>query len=437
MITKSEFRKRREDLFAQLAPNSLAVISAGRLVTRSRDTEFPFRQNSDFFYLTGFHEPDALLLLSNSDKFAGNFSILFCLNKDPLAEIWQGRRTGPSKAAKQVNVDIAHPLEELEDLLEDYMDGHQQVYFAQGADTDVDELIFSTIDALRRAPKESKIAPRSINDINPFLHEMRMFKSPAEISVMRQAAKISAQAHCRAMRFCADGRYEYQLAAELHHEFAMHGAHSPAYGTIVGGGDNGCILHYTENNSSLSNGDLVLIDAGAELMGYAADITRTFPVSGKFTPPQAKLYQLVLDAQLAALELLKPGNTLKQATDVSIEVITQGLISLGLLEGDLQTNIKQQSYRAFYMHSLGHWLGLDVHDVGDYKVNGEERILSPGIVMTIEPGIYVAKDADVDPQWQGIGIRIEDNIVITEDGYEMLTDGVPKSIAEIEALMAG
>jgi Xaa-Pro aminopeptidase len=272
--------------------------------------------------------------------------------------------------------------------------------------------------------------------LREILHEMRLFKSANEAEIMRQAGKISSQAHCRAMQFCAPGKYEYQLEAELHHEFAMQGARYPAYGTIVGSGDNGCILHYTENQSQLVDGDLVLIDAGGELHGYAADITRTFPVSGRFSEPQSQLYNLVLAAQLKAFTLLKPGNTLKQATDLAIEVITEGLIELGLLSGSLEANIEALSYREFFMHGLSHWLGLDVHDVGHYKVDGTDRPLKAGMVITVEPGIYVSPTAQVDKKWCGIGIRIEDNLLITEQGHEVLTSAVPKTIADIELLMA-
>ena len=330
---------------------------------------------------------------------------------------------------------MAFALDELEDRLADLINGHQHVYFAQGHNHDADDLVFSTLQALREAPKQSKSAPSSLIDSRIILDEMRLIKSSSEIDMMRQAASISTQAHVRAMQFVEAGKNEYHLEAEIHHEFAMQGAKYPAYGTIVGAGDNACILHYTENNQALKDGDLVLIDAGCEWQGYASDITRTFPVSGKFSVPQKQLYQLVLDAQLAAFDVIKPNNTIKQASDVAIEVITQGLMDLGLLKGQLAENIEQQTYRQFYMHGLSHWLGLDVHDVGNYKIDGQDRPLQPGMVLTVEPGIYVAPDADVEPKWRGIGIRIEDNLLITQTGFENLTLAAPKTISDIEALM--
>jgi Xaa-Pro aminopeptidase len=436
MITAQEFAKRRTAVLSQMRPNSVCIVPAAKLMTRSNDTEYGFRQNSDFHYLCGFPEADAVLVMSNQAHFEGGLSVLFCLAKDPLAEIWHGRRFGPDAAVKQFGLDQAFTLDQTQDALTELMDGHQHVYFLQGQDIEIDELIFACIKTLREAPKQSRIAPLNIADLREILHEMRLFKSANEAEIMRQAGKISSQAHCRAMQFCAPGKYEYQLEAELHHEFAMQGARYPAYGTIVGSGDNGCILHYTENQSQLVDGDLVLIDAGGELHGYAADITRTFPVSGRFSEPQSQLYNLVLAAQLKAFTLLKPGNTLKQATDLAIEVITEGLIELGLLSGSLEANIEALSYREFFMHGLSHWLGLDVHDVGHYKVDGTDRPLKAGMVITVEPGIYVSPTAQVDKKWCGIGIRIEDNLLITEQGHEVLTSAVPKTIADIELLMA-
>ncbi len=428
-------QQRRVALIEAMQPNSVALIPAAQLVTRSNDTEFPFRQDSDFFYLSGFNEPDALLLLSNLNDEP--YSVMFCQPKEPLAEIWHGRRLGVDAAIEVLGVDDSHSIEFLEEHLLDYLDGHDQLYFAQGQHAHVEDSIFSVMQALRNAPKQSKQAPVAIVDVRPILHEMRLFKSAYEIAQMRTAAKISSQAHVCAMKAAKAGRNEYHLEAVLHFEFASHGAKHPAYGTIVGSGENGCILHYTENNCELHDGDLILIDAGAEYQGYAADITRTFPVSGKFTEPQKDLYELVLRSQLASFEYFKPGCTFKQATDCAIEVLTKGLINLGLLSGDLTENIENQSYRRFFMHGLGHWLGLDVHDVGNYKVEGQDRPFEPGMVLTVEPGLYIAPDADVASQWRGIGIRIEDNLLITEQGHEILTGDVPKDIEQIEALMAG
>lgn len=432
-IHPAEFVRRRQQLLDLMQPDSIALIPSAREVTRSRDTEFVFRQDSDFYYLSGFNEPDSWLLLSNRVEQPG--SILFCRPKDVMAEIWQGRRMGPEMAAEQLQIEQAISIDKMEGHWLQMANGASHLYFAQGHYDFADTRVFALLDALRSAPKQGLKAPVAQIDIRGFIHEMRLFKSEVEIDLMSQACEISARAHKRAMGFVQHGCYEYQLEAELHHEFAMAGARQPAYGTIVGGGDNGCILHYTENASELKDGDLVLIDAGAEYFGYAADITRTFPVSGQFSPEQKMLYQLVLDAQIAAFDLIKPGTTLKQATERASEVITQGLIELGLLEGELEENLQGQTYRQFFMHGLGHWLGLDVHDVGEYKVDGQERPFEAGMVLTVEPGIYVSHDANVEAKWKGIGIRIEDNLLITAEGHKNLTTSVPKEIDEIENWM--
>lgn len=434
-IDNTEFLTRQQHLLQAMQPNSICLVPAANLVTRSRDTEYPFRQDSYFQYLCGFPEPEAWLVLSNHQEYSDGMCILFCLDKDPTMEIWHGRRFGPKQAKQQYAVNMAFSVDELDERLFDLIDGHQHLYFAQGHDPAADELVFSVLQALRDAPKQSKNAPASLIDIRVILDEMRLIKSSAEINMMRQAAAIATQAHIRAMQFVGSRKNEYHLEAEIHHEFAMQGAKYPAYGTIVGGGDNACILHYTENNQELKDGDLVLIDAGCEWQGYASDITRTFPVSGHFSAQQKQLYQLVLDAQLAAFEVIKPNNTIKQASDVAIAVITQGLIDLHILKGELAENIEQQTYREFYMHGLSHWLGLDVHDVGNYKIDDQDRPLIPGMVLTVEPGIYIAPDADVENKWRGIGIRIEDNLLITQSGYENLTLAAPKTISDIEALM--
>jgi Xaa-Pro aminopeptidase len=431
----TEFLTRQKHLLEKMQPNSICLVPASNLVTRSRDTEYPFRQDSYFQYLCAFPEPEAWLVLSNHQEYSNGLCVLFCLDKDPTTEIWHGRRFGPKQAKQQYPVNMAFALDELDEKLLDLIDGHQHLYFSQGHNHDADDLIFTILQALRDAPKQSKQAPSSLIDVRIILDEMRLIKSASEIDMMRQSAAIATQAHIRAMQFVEAGKNEYHLEAEIHHEFAMQGAKYPAYGTIVGSGDNACILHYTENNQGLKAGNLVLIDAGCEWQGYASDITRTFPVSGAFSTEQKQLYQLVLNAQLAAFEVIKPKNTLKQASDVAIAVITQGLIDLGILKGKLTDNIERQTYREFYMHGLGHWLGLDVHDVGNYKIDGQDRPLKPGMVLTVEPGIYIAPDADVDNKWCGIGIRIEDNLLITQSGHEVLTLAAPKTIKDIETLM--
>ncbi|MFQ3192781.1 MAG: Xaa-Pro aminopeptidase [Paraglaciecola sp.] len=431
----TEFLTRQKHLLEKMQPNSICLVPASDLVTRSRDTEYPFRQDSYFQYLCAFPEPEAWLVLSNHQEYSNGLCVLFCLDKDPTMEIWHGRRLGPIQAKQQYPVNMAFALDELDEKLLDLIDGHQHLYFSQGHNHDADDLIFTILQALRDAPKQSKQAPSSLIDVRIILDEMRLIKTPSEIDMMRQSAAIATQAHIRAMQFVEAGKNEYHLEAEIHHEFAMQGAKYPAYGTIVGSGDNACILHYTENNQDLKAGDLVLIDAGCEWQGYASDITRTFPVSGTFSTEQKQLYQLVLNAQFAAFDVIKPNNTIKQASDVAIAVITQGLIDLGILKGNLTDNIKRQTYRTFYMHGLSHWLGLDVHDVGNYKIDGKDRPLISGMVLTVEPGIYIAPDADVDNKWCGIGIRIEDNLLITQSGHEVLTLAAPKTISDIEALM--
>ena len=430
---QKEYQSRCQMLLEQMAPNSAALIPAASLVTRSRDTEYTFRQDSDFHYLCGFPEPNAWLVISNKDGCPN--PMLICQEKDEQAEIWHGRRFGPKKAEESFAVEQAFGLNDIEELLEEVLNGLDNLYFAQGHSEEADGLVFSLLETLRNAPKQKRTAPSSLIDIRPILHEMRLFKTEAEIAAMQKAADISTQAHIRAMQHAAPGVYEYQLEAEILHHFAYNGARSAAYSSIVGAGENACILHYTENDDVLKENDLVLIDAGAEYQGYAADITRTFPASGKFSEPQKALYQLVLNAQLAALDVIKPGVSLKVATDIAIEVITQGLIDLNILEGSLQHNISEQTYRAYFMHGLGHWLGLDVHDVGSYQKDGKERPLMPGMVLTVEPGIYISESADVDQKWKGLGIRIEDNILITESGFLNMTAAAPKTIEEIEQTM--
>ncbi|WP_462158926.1 Xaa-Pro aminopeptidase [Pseudoalteromonas sp. GB56] len=431
-ITKEEYLARQHQLLAQMKHNSVAVIPAAKEITRSRDTEFPFRQDSDFFYLTGFNEPDAMLVLIKGEE---QKSVIYVRAKDKTAEIWHGRRMGAEAAVTQLPVDEAYTLAELDQGLIDAVNQKSTLYFGQGVYKDIDEQIFTLLNTLRGAPKKGYRAPEVIRDVRTLVHEMRLFKSPAEQTIMRRAGEISADAHKRAMRFAKPGATEYQLEAELHHHYAMNGARYPAYGTIVGGGDNATILHYTENESPLKDGDLVLIDSGCELEGYAADITRTFPVNGTFSDAQKAVYNVVLKAQYAALDLVKPGNTLAQAAQVVNRVLTEGLIDLGLLEGNLEELLESQAYRAFYMHGLGHWLGLDVHDVGEYKQDEKDRPFEPGMVLTIEPGLYISEDAPVAEQYRGIGIRIEDDVLVTENGHENLTASVPKEIAEIEALM--
>ncbi len=434
-IAKTEFARRRKALMAQMEPNSIAIVPAAPERIRSRDTDYHYRQDSDFLYLSGFEEPESVLVLIPGREH-GEF-VLFVRERNREREIWDGYRAGPEGACSDFDADDAFPIEDIDDILPGLLEGKQRVYYAMGKDADFDKRVMGWVNSIRAKVRSGATPPGEFLDLSHFLHDMRLFKSPAELRVMKEAAEISARAHVRAMKAAKAGGMEYQLEAEIIHEFHMSGARFPAYNSIVGGGKNGCILHYIENAAALKQGDLVLIDAGCELDYYAADITRTFPVSGKFSPEQKALYEICLNAQLAAIAVAKPGNHWNDPHETTVKVITQGLVDIGLLQGEVAELIEREAYKEFYMHRAGHWLGMDVHDVGDYKVGGEWRVLEPGMVMTVEPGIYVAPDNErVAKKWRGIGIRIEDDVVITKEGNEVLTAGVPKTVAEIEALMA-
>jgi len=435
-IALSEFARRRKALMAQMEPNSIAIVPAAPERPRSRDTEYHYRQDSDFLYLSGFEEPDSVLVLIPGR--AHGAYVLFVRERNREREIWDGYRAGPEGACSDYEADDAFPIDDIDDILPGLLEGKQRVYYAMGKDSEFDQRVMGWVNSIRAKVRSGATPPGEFLDLSHFLNDLRLFKSSAELRVMTEAAEISARAHVRAMKAAGAGVMEYQLEAEILHEFNMSGARFPAYNSIVGGGKNGCILHYIENSAALKNGDLVLIDAGCELDYYAADITRTFPVNGKFSAEQKALYEICLSAQLAAIEVAKPGNHWNDPHETTVRVITQGLIDIGLLEGELAQLIESEAYKEFYMHRAGHWLGMDVHDVGDYKVGGEWRVLEPGMVMTVEPGIYVAPDNErVAKKWRGIGIRIEDDVVITKDGNRVLSAGVPKTVSEIEALMAG
>jgi len=434
-ISKSEYAHRRKRLMAEMAPESVAIIPAAREVTRSRDTEYPFRQNSDFFYLTGFEEPDAVLVLVPGRR-QGQV-IMFCRDRDPELELWNGYRQGPEGVVKNFGMNDAYPESDIDDIIPGLIEGRSTIYYSMGHDDQFDRRVLSWVNQIRAKVRNGAKPPGDISDLAFLLHEHRLIKSEAELKIMQKAADISADAHCRAMLESRAGRYEYHLESAICHTFSENGARYPAYNSIVGAGKNACVLHYTENNARMEDGDLVLIDAGCEYQGYAADITRTFPVNGKFSEPQRALYDLVLKSQLAAIAAVKPGKKWNTPHDVTVRVITKGLVELGLLKGDVKTLIAEEAYRDFYMHRAGHWLGLDVHDVGEYRIDGKWRPLEPGMVLTIEPGIYVAADnKKVAKKWRGIGVRIEDDVVVTESGCEVLTHGVPKTADAIEALMA-
>lgn len=432
-IGNDEYRARRTALMRQLPKDSAVLLLGAGLVTRSRDSDYPFRQNSDFHYLTGFPEPDALLLLLPG-RTEGE-SVLFCQERNPSLEAWTGIRLGAEGAVREHGVDQAYENGERDARLETLLDGRTTLYLMLD-DTEAMALADDVRGRLAARVRRGALPPRSYADLAPLLHAQRLIKSEHELALMRHAARISALAHLRAMRTARPGLAEYHLQAELEHEFRWHGGSGPAYASIVGGGANACVLHYIENNKPLREGELVLIDAGAEFELYAGDITRTFPVDGRFSDAQRALYELVLAAQERAVEAVRPGATLTEIHDGVVRDLTAGLIRLGLLQGELEARIEDESYKRFYLHSTSHWLGLDVHDVGEYRLQGEPRPLEPGMVLTVEPGLYIPPDEDIAPEFRGIGIRIEDDVAVTTEGHEVLTADVPKRVADIVALMA-
>ena len=420
-LPKEEFEERHTRVFTQMQPNSALLLFSEIEKRRNNDCTYPFRQDSYFWYLTGFNEPNAALLLLKTEQ--AEKAIIFLRPCDPLLETWNGRRLGVERAPQQLNVNEAYSIEEFSTVLPKILKKLTALYYVPEIHTWGDKLV-----------TESAVSFNEILDWRPMLSEMRLIKSPNEIRLMQQAGQITALGHIKAMQTTRPNRFEYEIESDILHEFNRHCARFPSYNSIVAGGSNACILHYTENDRPLNDGDLVLIDAGCEFAMYAGDITRTFPVNGKFSQPQREIYELVLKAQKRAIELLVPGNSIKQANDEVIRIKTQGLVDLGILKGDVDTLIQQQAYRQFYMHGLGHWLGLDVHDVGSYGQD-KQRILEIGMVITVEPGIYISEDADVPEQYKGIGVRIEDNLLMTEYGSKILTAAAPKEIADIENLM--
>ena len=418
-----------------MAPNSIAIVPSARKQVRSRDTDYPFRQDSDFYYLSGFVEPESVLVLLPG-RAHGEY-VMFCRERDSGSELWHGHRAGPEGVCEEYGADDAFPIGDIDDILPGLLEGRARVYYSMGRSAEFDRRIMGWVNSIRGKVSSGAVPPGEFTDLDHMLHELRLFKSAAELRLMREAADISARAHRRAMQACRRGVYEYQLEAELQYEFASHGARFPAYPSIVGGGRNACVMHYIDNSDKLRDGDLVLVDAGCELEYYASDVTRTFPVNGKFSPEQRALYELVLKAQLAAIEQIRPGNHWNQPHDASVRVITAGLIELGLLKGDPASLLERNAHRDFYMHRVGHWLGLDVHDVGDYRVGSEWRLLEPGMVMTVEPGLYIApENTSVPAKYRGIGIRIEDDVVVTAQGCEVISAAAPKTVDEIEALMS-
>ena len=434
-IPRTEYVRRRKALMAEMEPNSIAILPAAPMYIRNRDVEHIYRQDSDFQYLSGFPEPEAVIALIPGREH-GEY-VLFCRERDPARELWDGLRAGQDGAISEYGADDAFPIGDIDDILPGLIEGRSRVYYAIGSNQEFDHRLMEWINTIRSKARQGAQPPNEFVALDHLLHDLRLYKSANEVKVMRQAAEISARAHIRAMQASRAGLYEYHLEAELDYEFRKGGAKMPAYGSIVAAGKNACILHYRENDAVLKDGDLVLIDAGCEIDCYASDITRTFPVSGRFSTEQKAIYELVLAANEEAFKHIAPGKHWNEAHEATVRVITAGLVELGLLNGDVDELIAAEAYKPFYMHRAGHWLGMDVHDVGDYKVGGEWRVLEPGMAMTVEPGIYIAADnQDVAKKWRGIGVRIEDDVVVTRHGCEILTSGVPKSVAEIEALMA-
>lgn len=433
-LAKIEFQRRRRQLMRMMGEGTIAVVPSASLHIRNRDVEFDFRQDSDFLYLSNFNEPDSVLVLIPGRE-QGEV-VMFCRERDPLMETWNGRRAGQEGAIENYGVDDAFPISDIDDILPGLLEHCHTVYYTLGKDSEFDRRIMGWVNHLRTKLRSGTHVPHEFINLSFLLHDMRLFKSKAEVGMMKDAAKVAVAAHKRAMQTCRPGMFEYEVEAEILYEFRKAGM-TTAYPSIVGGGENGCILHYTENNCELQDGDLLLIDAGAEHAGYASDITRTFPVNGKFSAEQRAVYDVVLRAQHAAIEQAKPGNHWDDPHLAAIRELTKGLVELGILEGKLEQLIEDNAYRPFYMHRTGHWLGLDVHDVGDYKVGDAWRTLEPGMALTIEPGLYIAAGSEgVDEKYWNIGIRIEDDVVITKDGCQVLTSGVPTDPDAIEKLMA-
>ena len=433
MITRKEFSRRRKQLMRMMGKNSIAIIPTATEQLRNRDVEYPFRADSDFYYLTGFHEPDAVAVLIPGRPH-GEY-LLFCRERDPEMETWNGLRAGTRGAVDTFDADDAFPVGDIDEILPGLMESCDRVYYTMGSRPQFDQRVMEWINRLREGARTGMRTPDKFVSLEHLLHDMRLYKSRSEIRVMRTAAKVACRAHKRAMQHCRPGQYEYEIDAELSHEFRTAGM-VPAYSSIVGGGANGCILHYTENNAQLNDGDLLLIDAGAEYDCYASDVTRTFPVNGCFSAPQKALYEVVLASQAAAIKKVRAGNHWNAPHAAAVRVLTRGLIKLGILKGKPADLIRKEAYRRFYMHRTGHWLGMDVHDVGDYKVGGAWRELEPGMVLTVEPGLYIpAGTRGVARKWWNIGIRIEDDVLVTRDEPDVLSAAAPRTVAEIEAVM--
>ncbi len=429
-MNQREFVRRRNALMKMIGRDSIAILPAAAMRIRNRDVEYPYRQDSDFYYLTGFAEPDAVLVLAPG-RDEGEF-LLFCRERDPARALWDGQRAGPEGAVNDFAVDDAYPITDIDEILPGLIEERERIYYTMGLQPDFDTRLITWVAELRQRAGTDH-TPDEFIALDHSLHDLRLFKSRAEISAMKRSAKIAVAAHKRAIAACQPGMYEYELEAEYMHEFRRNGVEC-SYQPIVGGGANGCVLHYIENDQVLQDGDLVLCDVGCEYDYYASDITRAWPVGGKFTAAQRELYEIVLEAHDAAIKKVQPGNHWNDPHDAAVQVITRGLAGLGLLKGNVKKLIKEAKYQKFFMHRTGHWLGLDVHDVGDYKVSDQWRLLEPGMVLTIEPGIYVPDQRNIPKRYRNVGIRIEDDVLVTRDGNDVLTAALPTDPDEIEAL---
>ena len=434
MIKQKEFARRRRQLMRRAGEDSIIILQAAPTRLRNNDVYFPYRQDSDFLYLTGFREHDAILVLV-PDADDGT-SILFCRERDPEREMWDGPMVGLERAVSEYGMDRAHDIKEADALLRDLLCDRERIYYDLGRHPLFDQRLIGWLNEFRGETRKTFHAPEEIHALDHMLHDMRVYKSREELAVMRRSAKVAIEAHQRAMEICEPGLNEAEIQASLLHTFTRHQCET-SYLPIVGGGANACVLHYIANNQELRDGDLLLIDAGAEYDGYASDITRTFPVNGRFSAEQKALYEVVLAAQEAGIGKARAGNQWQDVHDAAIRAATEGMIDLGILKGDLDEQLETQGYKQFYVHNTGHWLGLDVHDVGEYTIDGHSRELEPGMVMTIEPGIYIRPDEQrVKKCWRGVGIRIEDNVAITSGDPRILTEGLARTVDEIETQMA-
>ncbi len=433
-IARAEYDRRRRELLALMDEGSIAIVPGANLKFRNSDVQYPFRQDSDFYYLTGFDEPAAVFVLIPGREHGE--VLLFCRERDTEHERWHGDITGPERAMQLFGMDDTFPIADIDDILPGLIEGRSKLYYSMGVDQDFDNQVIDWANKISQSDHLGAKPPGEFVQLDHYLHELRLFKSAAEIELMKLAADATVKGHCRVMQKTQPGMMEYELEAELIHEFAINGARHCAYPSIVGGGANACVLHYVSNNKVLADGDLVLVDAGGEYEGYACDLTRTFPVNGRFSETQARVYDVVYRAQEAAIAMVRPGNTWNDPHEAAIRELTRGLITLGVLSGHLDDLIDAEAYLPYCVTRTGHWLGLDVHDVGDYQVNGQWRVFEEGMVTTIEPGIYFNENMmEIPKEYRGIGIRIEDDVLVTKSGNEVLTDQVPRTVDEIETLM--